>query len=190
MNTATAEMTEETLPSPAEAKALAAHNGRKSSRDQVYDAILELSDSETPAKAQDISRVTGLAMPIVYDSIKALKQRGRIYSDNGTFFVCGEYQPAQPVYHTAMPDGIIKLEKGDQILTLNPREARALAKTMGGVLEQAATIVMSYRQDEQHAQIRRLKRQIERLEESLERATGLSEQVAQELRALRGELGG
>lgn len=164
----TAEMNTAT-PSATEAAALAAHNGRKSSRDQVYDAILELSDSETPAKAQDISRVTGLAMPIVYDSIKALKQRGRIYSDNGAFLVCNEYLETQPVYHTALPNGIIKLEKGDQILELTQREARALAKTMAGFIEQAAVIVMNHRQDEQQAQIRRLHRKIEKMQVELGR---------------------
>jgi len=160
---------ETTPPSPEEQASLAAHNAKKSSRDRVYDAILELSDSETPAKAADIAHVTGLAMPIVYDSIKALKQRGRIYSDNGSFFACEEVAETQPVYHTAMPNGIIKLEKGDQIMELTQREARALAKTMAGFVEQAAVIVMSHRQDEQQAQIRRMQRQIQRLQDELGR---------------------
>ena len=158
-----------TPPSPEEQASLAAHNAKKSSRDRVYDAILELSDSETPAKAADIANITGLAMPIVYDSIKALKQRGRIYSDNGSFFACEEVAETQPVYHTAMPNGIIKLEKGDQIMELTQREARALGKTMAGFVEQAAVIVMSHRQDEQQAQIRRMQRQIQRLQDELGR---------------------
>lgn len=158
-----------TAPTETEAASLAAHNTRKSSRDLVYDAILDLSDSETPAKALDVARVTGLSMPIVYDSIKALKQRGRIYSDNGAFLVCNEYLETQPVYHTAMPNGIVKLEKGDQILELTQREARALAKAMAGFVEQAAVIVMSHRQDEQQAQMRRMQRQIQRLQDELGR---------------------
>ncbi len=162
----TAEMNTAT-PSATEAAALAAHNGRKSSRDQVYDAILELSDSETPAKAQDVARVTGLAMPIVYDSIKALKQRGRIYSDNGSFFASEEVAETQAVSHTILPSGAVKLEKGDQVMDLNPREARALAKTLAGSVEQAAVILMQHRQNDMQAQIRRLHRMIERLRQQV-----------------------
>ena len=171
-------MTAETMPSPAEAEALAAHNVRKSSRDQVYDAILELSDGETPAKAADVSRVTGLSMPIVYDSIKALKQRGRIYSDNGVFFVCGEVPDTQAVSHTILPNGAVKLEKGDQILDLNQREARALAKTLNGSVEQAAVILMQYRQSEQQAQIRRLQRQLADMHTAMKRNATATAQMA------------
>ncbi len=159
--------TETTVPSPEEQASLAAHNARKSSRDRVYDAILELSDSETPAKAADIANVTGLAMPIVYDSIKALKQRGRIYSDNGSFFACEEVAETQAVSHTILPSGAVKLEKGDQVMDLNPREARALAKTLAGNVEQAAVILMQHRQNEMQAQIRRLHRMIERLRQQV-----------------------
>ena len=143
-----------------EAAALQTHNSKKSSRDMVFGAILELADCETPAKAPDIARATGLAMPIVYNAIKTLKQRGRIYSDNGMFFIAEEHKDTEPVYHSALPNGVIKLEKGDQILELNQREARALAKTMGGLIEQANVIVMAHKQDEQQAQIRRLQREL------------------------------
>ena len=140
MNTATAEMpTDELTPPTPETATVGAHAERRSSRDMVLEAIMELNDSEMSSKTPDLVRVTGLSHTVVHDSIKVLKQRGQIYSDNGAFFVCSEHQPAQPVYHTAMPDGIIKLEKGDQILTLNPREARAVARTMGGLVEQAAS---------------------------------------------------
>ena len=158
-----------TPPSPEEQASLAAHNAKKSSRDRVYDAILELSDSETPAKAADIAHITGLAMPIVYDSIKALKQRGRIYSDNGHFFACDEVQETQAVSHTILPSGAVKLEKGDQVMDLNPREARALAKTLAGSVEQAAVILMQHRQNDQQAQIRRLHRKIEKMNQELAR---------------------
>ena len=161
------ETTEYTEPSAQEQASLAVHNARKSSRDQVYDAILELSDSETPAKAADIAHITGLAMPIVYDSIKALKQRGRIYSDNGSFFACEEVAETQAVSHTILPDGRVKLEKGDQVMDLNPREARALAKTLAGSVEQAAVILMQHRQNEMQAQIRRLHRLVERLRQQV-----------------------
>ena len=191
MSIATAEMpTDELTPTAHETAAAAAHAERRSSRDMVLEAIMELTDSEMSSKTPDLVRVTGLSFSVVNDSVKVLKQRGQIYSDNGAFFVCSEHQPAQPVYHTAMPDGIIKLEKGDQILTLNPREARAVARTMGGLIEQAASIVLHHRQDELQAQLRRMQRQVEKVEDALAEANKLSAQVSQDLKSLRGELGG
>lgn len=171
-----------TKPSAEEAASLAAHNARKSSRDRVYDAILELSDSETPAKAADIANVTGLAMPIVYDSIKALKQRGRIYSDNGYFFACDEVQETQAVSHTILPSGAVKLEKGDQVMDLNPREARALAKTLAGSVEQAAVILLQHRHNDLQAQMRRMHRRVEKLTQELARAVP-NPQMAMDLEA-------
>lgn len=156
-----------TPPSPEEQASLGAHNKRKSSRDQVYDAILDLSDGETPARAGDIAQVTGLSMPIVYDAVKELKRRGRIYSDNGVFYPTDETPETQAVSHTIQANGSVKLEKGDQVLDLNPREARAIAKTLAGAVEQAAVILMHHRQDYQQAQIRRLHRQVERLRQEL-----------------------
>lgn len=156
-------------PSAHEVEALAAHNARKSSRDKVYDAILELSDGEMPAKAPDIANVTGLSVAIVYDCIKTLKQRGRVYSDNGAFFPCQEYQDTQSVSHTVLPGGGVKLEKGDQVMDLNQREARALFGTGAAIIQQAAVIVMDRRLDEQQAQIRRLQRLVQRLEDDLKR---------------------
>lgn len=176
-------MTQSAEPSAEEQASLAGHNARKSSRDQVYDAILELSDSETPAKAADVARVTGLAMPIVYDSIKALKQRGRIFSDNGAFFAADEVPDTQAVSHTILPDGRVKLEKGDQVMDLNPREARALAKTLAGNVEQAAVILMQHRQNDQQAQIRRLHRRIEKLHQELARVLPAQRQAQLALEA-------
>ena len=178
----TTAITDATPPSAEEAASLAAHNARKSSRDRVYDAILELSDSETPAKAADIANVTGLAMPIVYDSIKALKQRGRIYSDNGSFFASEEVAETQAVSHTILPSGAVKLEKGDQVMDLNPREARALAKTLAGSVEQAAVILLHHRHNELQAQMRRMHRRVEKLTQELARAVP-NPQMAMDLEA-------
>lgn len=156
-----------TAPTETEAASLAAHNTRKSSRDLVYDAILDLSDSETPANVRDIAAVTGLGIAIVYDSVKTLKQRGRIYSDNGAFFVTGELPETQAVSQTVLPNGFIKLEKADQVMDLNPREARALARSLAGYVEQAAVILMQHRIDEQQAQIRRLHREHAQMRERM-----------------------
>ena len=91
MNTATAEMpTDELTPLAHEAAAVAAHAERRSSRDMVLEAIMELTDSEMSSKTPDLVRVTGLSFSVVNDSVKVLKQRGQIYSDNGAFFVCSE----------------------------------------------------------------------------------------------------
>lgn len=173
METTEATMELEHSPSAEEAAALneslAAHNAKKSSRVQVFDAILELADGDMPAKAQDIANATGLGMAVVYDSIKELKRRGRIYSDNGAFFVCGEHQETQAVTTTILSNGGVKIEKGDQVLDLNPREARAHYGMGGAHIQQIGVIVMERRLDEQQAQIRRLQRDNQRMQDQLKK---------------------
>lgn len=160
-------------PSAEEAAAmnasLAVHNAKKSSRVMVFDAILELADGEMPAKAMDIANATGLAMPVVYDSIKELKRRGRIYSDNGAFFPCGEAQETQAVTQTILPTGGVKIEKGDVVLDLNQREARALFGMGAAQIQQVGVIVLERRVDEQQAQIRRLQRDNQRLHDEVKK---------------------
>lgn len=173
METTEATMELEHSPSAEEAAALneslAAHNAKKSSRVQVFDAILELADGDMPAKAQDIANATGLGMAVVYDSIKELKRRGRIYSDNGAFFVCGEHQETQAVTTTYLANGGVKVEKGDVVMEFNPREARAHYSMGGAHIQQIGVIVLERRVDEQQAQIRRLQRQMEKQQEELRR---------------------
>ena len=42
-----------------------------------------------------------------------------------------KHTPARPMSKTVIPDGSVKLEIGDDILTLTPREDRMLANLMG-----------------------------------------------------------
>lgn len=172
-----------------EAQALAKLNGRKSSRDLVYDAIAEMSDSEMPARTPDIVSVTGLSSAVVSDSIKELKRRGRIFSDNGQFLVSEMHQETQAVTQTILPSGALKVEKGDVVLDLTPREARNLFGMGGAYTQQAAVIVMDRKLVEQQSQIRRLQMRTVRMESEREESARLIECMAADLSYLKRELG-
>lgn len=106
---------------------------RISSRVLVMDAIKDLYDQEIPVTSPAIMRVTGLKPVTVADCIKELKERGEIWApERGVYRPVLKHPPARAVSRTTLPDGTVKLEVGDEILTLTPRESRMVAEAMGG----------------------------------------------------------
>lgn len=104
-----------------------------SSRVQVLEAIKELFDQEIPVTTPAVIRVTGLKSVTVADCIKALKERGDIWApERGVYRPVLKHPPARAVSRTTLPDGTVKLEVGDEILTMTPRESRLVAEAMGG----------------------------------------------------------
>ncbi|CAN7367811.1 hypothetical protein [Acidovorax sp. LjRoot117] len=191
--TETTHEAEEAELTASEAQALAKLNGRKSTRDRVFDVIVEMTDSEIPARAPEIAAITGLSTAIVYDCVKELKKRERIYSDNGMLYACTEHTETQSVSHSWLPNGAVKVEKGDVVLDLNPREARALFSAGAGFAQQAAVVVMDHRISEQQAQIRRLQRRSVTMETALADSIALNERLSkdiEELKQLKRDLGG
>ena len=51
-----------------------------------------------------------------------------------------EHAIARPISKTVMPDGCIKIEIGDDVLTLTPMEDRILANLQAGAATQVAAI--------------------------------------------------
>lgn len=104
-----------------------------SSRVLVLEAVQELYCQEISITTSMLMRVTGLRHVTVADCIKALKERGEIWSPaRGVYLPVMKHPPARAVSRTALPDGTVKLEVGDDVLTLTPRESRMVAEAMGG----------------------------------------------------------
>jgi hypothetical protein len=63
---------------------------------------------------------------------------------NGVFVPAATHPPARPMSKTVMPDGMVKLEIGDDVLTLTPREDRTLATLQAGAATQLAAIEIGH----------------------------------------------
>lgn len=104
-----------------------------SSRVQVLEVLRDLYDQELPVTTPAIIRVTGLKHVTVTDCLKELKERGEIWCpERGVYRPVVKHPPSRAVSRTTLPDGTVKLEVGDEMLTLTPRESRLVAEAMGG----------------------------------------------------------
>lgn len=131
--------------------------GRLSSRVQVLDAVCELYDQELPVTTAAIMRATGLKPVTVADCIKELKERGEIWTpERGVYRPVMKHPPARAVSRTTLPDGSVKLEVGDDVLTLTPRESRMVGEAMGG----SAAMLVAIESANQMAEVVNLARRI------------------------------
>lgn len=106
----------------------------KSNRESVLTAINMICDHREAASRAQIVTMTGVKMGIVDEHVKNLKDGGLIRMVNPGFYVPVDQEPDRMVSTTGLPRGRLKIELGDQMLDLNPREAFALAKQLAGLL--------------------------------------------------------
>ena len=106
----------------------------KSNRDIVLTAINTICDHREAASRAQLVSMTGLKMQVVDEQVKVLKERGLIRMANAGFYVPVDQSPDRNVSTTSLPQGRLKVEIGDDLINLNPREAFNLAKQLAGLL--------------------------------------------------------
>ena len=112
---------------------------RPSSRNQVREAIHSLHEAEIDVTVESLVRVTGLKTVTVNDCIKDLKERDEIWSvERGVYRPRIRHPESRVVSTTMLPSGMVKLEVGDIVLDLTPREVHILAPFFAGINMQVA----------------------------------------------------
>lgn len=106
----------------------------RSNREAVLAAINTICDHREAASRAQIVSMTGVKMGIVDEHVKNLKDAGLIRMINPGFYCPVDQEPDRPVSTTNLPRGRLKIEVGDHLLDLNPREAFSLAKQLAGLL--------------------------------------------------------
>lgn len=131
----------------------------------VLEAVIDLHNKETPASRTTICQTTGIKQSTVDECLKALANDEHIYRlCNGVYAPITQHPVARVVSKIVLPDGTVKIDIGDDVLTLTPKEAR----TLGGLLLSEATeygnIVLSNRLAEQnqilHNRIKELEKRL------------------------------
>lgn len=85
--------------------------------------------------------MTNLKLTIIDDRLATLVDDGLlIRKSRGVFVPAVQHPPARPISKTVMPDGMVKIEIGDLVLDLTPREDRMLASMQAGTAVQFAAI--------------------------------------------------
>ncbi len=106
---------------------------QRTTKQQILDAVQDLHNTEQMVTREALRELTGLALTIIDDRLATLVDDGAlIRKSRGVFVPAILHPPARPISKTVMPDGLVKIEIGDEVLTLTPREDRTLAGVQAG----------------------------------------------------------
>lgn len=103
-------------------------------RTRVLQAIVDLDDHQKKATKQAIAEMTHLSSASVTDALDALNDCGLIKRVYDGVWMPVDSTPDRIVSISSLPMGRTKIELGDDVLTLTPRESLALAKHLVGVV--------------------------------------------------------
>ena len=106
----------------------------KRNRDIVLQCIIDICAHNGYASRAKIVELTSLRMTAVDEQIDRLKTDGLIRPLYNGVFEPVDQTEDRCVSTTTLPFGRTKVEVGDQLLELTPREAFALAKQLAGNL--------------------------------------------------------
>ena len=120
---------------------------QRTTKQQILDAINDLPGAEQLVPREARQEVTGLKLTIIDDRVATLVDEGAVIrKGRGVFVPAIQHPPARPISKTVMPDGMVKIENGDNVISLPPREDRTLATIQAGAALQLLGI-----DSEQHA---------------------------------------
>ncbi len=112
----------------------APHKIERTNRQIVLETITELCERGQSASRASVVRLSGLKATIVDERIKDLKAQNLIRCDVPGFYEPVDQTVDRPVSTTSMPFGRLKIEIGDFLVELTPREAVRLAEQVAGQL--------------------------------------------------------
>lgn len=111
------------------------------STEQVYAAVQELREQGQIATRESVMELTGLKLTIVDDRLRALVDDGRLRRlIRGVYELVKTYPAPRPMFFGILDDGFVKLEVGEDVLTLTPQEARRMARGLSGMAEDARVL--------------------------------------------------
>ncbi|NML24317.1 hypothetical protein [Zoogloea dura] len=138
---------------------------QRTTRQQILDAVQDLHNQEQLVTREALQEVTGLKLTIIDDRLATLVDDGAlIRKSRGVFVPAVLHPPARIITKSILPDGLVKIEIGDEVLTLTPREDRTLASLQAGTAVQFAAIEIGH---EMSAMVAAMRKRIGHLEAKL-----------------------
>lgn len=138
---------------------------QRTTKQQILDAVEDLHNMEQMVTREAVQAVTGLSLTIIDDRLGVLVDDGLIIrKSRGVFVPAVLHPPARLISKTEIPGGLVKIEIGDTVLTLTPREDRMLAKMLAGVAMEYAAVEMG---QEMTGMMAAMRNRIARLESRL-----------------------
>ncbi len=141
------------------------------STQRVYDAVCELRALDQIATRETVAEQTQLKLTIVDDRLRALVDDGKLKRLlRGIYELVETFPPPRPMWCGILPDGYVKFEMGEHVITMTPREARSVTRALGGFAEDARVIESTrahlFLATELAAQVEKLKGEVKALRAS------------------------
>lgn len=113
----------------------------KPTKQVVLEAVRYLHGLEQIVTRETLADETGLSLTTLDDRLAVLVDDGLVIRvQRGVFVPAEQYPATRAISRTILPNGFVKIEIGDELLTLTPRESRMLGELTAGSGQQAATI--------------------------------------------------
>jgi hypothetical protein len=99
----------------------------------IYQACIGLRNNGRQISRMVLTQITGLKMGVVDDHVTRMIEKGLLRRVAAGFVeVVAQFEPNRPIYKGMLPDGMVKLEIGDDVLTLTPGEAQVVGAALMG----------------------------------------------------------
>ena len=143
---------------------------QRTTKQQILDAVQDLHNQEQMVTREALRELTGLKLTIIDDRLATLVDDGElIRKSRGVFVPAVQHPPARPISKSILPDGLVKIEIGDEVLTLTPREDRTLASLQAGTAVEFAAIETGH---EMSAMVAAMRQQMTRMQARLRELEG------------------
>lgn len=111
------------------------------STQRVYEAVRDLREVDQIATRETVAELTGLKMSVVDDRLRALVDDNKLKRLlRGVYELVETFPEPRPIYCGILHSGMVKMEVGENVLTLTPSEARRAARALGGFADDARVI--------------------------------------------------
>ena len=140
----------------------------KNSTDVIFDAVVDLHNNEQIVTRTTLAAMLDLKIGIIDDRLSYLVDIEKIMRvERGVYVPVIQHPVSRIMSKMVLPDGTVKIEIGDEVLTLTPKEARTLGNLVVAEAMQYSNIELGHNmamiQSSLTGQVRSLARSVEKL---------------------------
>lgn len=120
---------------------MTAADDQKSTAQRIWDAITDLYNQDQVVTRETLAEATGLKMTIIDDHVGRMVDNERLRRVRaGVFVPIPKYEKPRIVGASMTTDGFFVLEVGEQVVVMQPREARQAGALLAGQFVQFSNI--------------------------------------------------
>lgn len=118
---------------------------RITNKQMVLDAVVDLNNQEQSVTRETLSTVIDLSLAIIDEKLTSLVNDGLIHRiQRGVYVPTVKHNQARIISKIVLPCGTVKVDIGDDVWTLTPKEARILGSLMAADAMQYSNIEIGH----------------------------------------------